>query len=174
LNEQKEFNVIKLEKFKKPDYDRLIRWIDSEELMVIFSAQAFSFPITHQQIEKYIKSSDRIAYKVIDTTNNEIIGHAEFKKVDYINKSARICRVLVGDKKNRNKGYGSLIIKELVRVGLEELQLHRIDLGVYDFNKQAIKCYQKCGFEIEGLLKDNIKFNDIYWSTYNMSILNKK
>ena len=166
--------MIKLENFIKSDYNRLINWIDSEELMMIFSAQAFSFPITHKQIEKYIKSPNRIAYKVIDTTNNEIIGHAELKNVDYKNKSARICRVLVGDKENRNKGYGSLIIKELVRVGFKELQLHRIDLGVYDFNKQAIKCYQKCGFEIEGLLKDNIKFNDIYWSTYNMSIINKK
>ncbi len=166
--------MIKLEKFEKLDYDRLINWIDSEELMVIFSAQAFSFPITHQQIEKYIKNSDRIPYKVVDIKNDIVIGHAEFKKVDFINKSARICRVLVGDKAYRNKGYGTLIIKELVKIGFEKLKLHRIDLGVYDFNKQAIKCYQKCGFEIEGLLKDNIKFNDIYWSTYNMSILNKK
>ena len=52
------------------------------------------------------------------------------------------------------------------------MKLHRIDLGVYDFNKQAIKCYEKCGFQIEGLLKENIKFENEYWSTYNMSILN--
>ena len=54
------------------------------------------------------------------------------------------------------------------------MDLHRLDLGVYDFNKNAIRCYQKCGFEIEGLLKENIKIRQEYWSTYNMSILNNK
>jgi RimJ/RimL family protein N-acetyltransferase len=166
--------MIKLEKFDKTDYDRLIGWIDSEKLMVVFSAQAFSFPITHKQLDVYVNTSNRIAYRVIDVTNNKIIGHAELKNVDYNNSSARICSVLVGNKNIRNKGYGTLIINELVRIGFSELKLHRLDLGVYDFNKQAIKCYQKCGFEIEGLLKDNVKFNDIYWSTYNMSIINKK
>jgi len=60
----------------------------------------------------------------------------------------------------------------LVRIGFSELKLHRLDLGVFDFNKQAIKCYQNCGFEIEGVLKDNMRFGDTFWSSYNMSILN--
>jgi RimJ/RimL family protein N-acetyltransferase len=166
--------MIKFEKFGKTDYDRFINWIDSEELMVVFSAQVFNFPITHQQLGAYVETPNRIIYKVIALKDNEIIGHAELNNIDYKNGSARICRLIVGDKNSRNKGYGTLIMKELIRIGFEELKLHRLDLGVYDFNKQAIKCYQKCGFEIEGLLKENVKFNTDYWSTYNMSILNHK
>ena len=64
-------------------------------------------------------------------------------------------------------------MNELVRIGFDEMKLHRIDLGVYDFNKRAIKCYENCGFQIEGLFRENIKFENEYWSTYNMSILNK-
>lgn len=164
--------MIQLELFKEEDFSRLINWVDSKKLMYIFSAERFTFPINHQQLLKYINTKDRIAYKVIDKTTNEIIGHADFSNINKQSKSARICSVLVGDKKSRNKGFGTQIINELVRIGFDEMKLHRIDLGVYDFNKQAIKCYEKCGFQIEGLLKENIKFENEYWSTYNMSILN--
>ena len=166
--------MIELKIFSNSDYDRLINWIDSEHLMHVFSAKAFSFPITHSQLNEYISHPNRVVYKVIDKNSKEIIGHAELNSINKTNKSARICRLLVGNSTDRNKGYGSLIINELIRIGFNEMNLHRIDLGVYDFNVNAIKCYQKCGFEVEGLLKENTKIGNEYWSTYNMSILNKK
>lgn len=165
--------MIKLELFEESDFSRLIHWVDSKKLMYIFSAERFNYPLNHQQLIEYINTKDRVSYKVIDVISNEVIGHADFSKINNKSKSARICSVLIGDKKNRSKGYGSLIINELVRIGFSEMKLHRIDLAVFDFNKQAIKCYENCGFEIEGLFKENIKFEDEYWSTYNMSILNK-
>jgi RimJ/RimL family protein N-acetyltransferase len=166
--------MIKLELFKEDDFVRLINWVDSKKLMYIFSAETFSYPLTHQQLKKYINTKDRIAYKVIETETGEIIGHADFSKINYSSKNARICSVLVGDDEKRNKGFGTKIINELVKVGFDELKFHRIDLGVYDFNLGAIKCYEKCGFKIEGLFRENLKFNNGYWSTYNMSIINKK
>ncbi len=166
--------MIKLEKFTKKDYNRLINWIDSEEIMVVFSGQIFDFPITKNQLDVYLNKPHRIVYKVIKTDSNKVIGHAELNNINLRSSNARICRVLIGDKKYRNKGLGGLIINELVRVGFSELKLHRLDLGVYDFNIQAIKCYKKCGFKIEGLLKDNMKFGKIFWSSYNMSKLNTK
>lgn len=165
--------MIRLEKFDKSDFDRMINWIDSEESMIQFSGPIFNYPITHEQLDKYIKADSRLVYKIINTDSGEIIGHAEINNIDNKNKCARICRILIGDKQNRNKGFGKAIIKELIRIGFSDLQLHRLDLGVFDFNHQAIKCYKDCGFEIEGLLKDTTKMGNEYWSIYNMSIINK-
>jgi RimJ/RimL family protein N-acetyltransferase len=164
--------MIKLEKFDKPDFLRLINWIDTEKALVQFSGAVFNFPLTVDQLEKYIKTDNRLAFKVLDAETCDTIGHAELNNIDCKNNHASICRVIIGDKHNRNKGYGKLIIKELVRYGFDELKLHRIDLRVFDFNHQAIKCYLDCGFEIEGLLKDTLKIEDEYWSTFNMSIIN--
>ena len=165
--------MIKLEIFKEEDFSRLINWVDSEELMYIFSAERFRYPLTHEQLTNYINTKDRIAYKVINKSTNEIIGHADFSKINKLSKNARICSVLIGEKEYRNKGLGTKIIDELVSIGFNKMKLHRIDLGVFDFNKSAIKCYEKCGFKIEGLFEENLKFKNNYWSTYNMSILNK-
>ena len=164
--------MIKLEKFEKRDYDRLIRWIDSETSMIQFSGPVFNFPITYEQLDKYVNTANRLVFRVVDSNTNEIIGHAELNNIDTKNNSARICRVLIGYKQNRNKGFGKAIIKELIRIGFVDLNLHRLDLGVYDFNQQAIKCYVDCGFEIEGLFRENSKVGNEYWSTYNMSIIN--
>jgi RimJ/RimL family protein N-acetyltransferase len=165
--------MIRLEKFDESDFERLINWIDSEESMIQFSGPIFNYPITHEQLDKYIAVDNRLVYKVINTDSGEIVGHAELNNIDNKNKSARICRILIGEKPNRNKGFGKAIIKALIQIGFCDLQLHRLDLGVFDFNQQAIKCYKDCGFEIEGLLKDTTKMGSEYWSIYNMSIINK-
>jgi len=164
--------MVRLEKFERSDFDQLISWIDSEESMIQFSGTIFKYPIDCEQLEKYISADNRLVYKVIDIETNNVIGHAELNNINHQHKNARICRILVGETSERNKGYGKAIIKELVRFGFEELKLHRLDLGVYNFNKQAIKCYQDCGFEIEGLMRENTMVGNEYWSSFNMSILN--
>lgn len=166
--------MVKLERFEETDYDRLISWIDSEEFMIQFSGPVFNFPLTREQLDIYLSADNRIVFRVLDSNTEEIIGHAELNNIDKKNKNARICRVVIGEKTNRNKGYGKAIIKELVKIGFKELKLHRLDLGVFDFNQQAINCYLKSGFEIEGVFKENYKVGNQYWSTCNMSIINTK
>jgi RimJ/RimL family protein N-acetyltransferase len=121
-----------------------------------------------------VNADNRLIFRVVDSDNDVIIGHAELNNIDLKNRSARICRILIGDNQNRNRGFGKAIIKELIRIGFNDLSLHRLDLGVFEFNLQAIKCYQDCGLNIEGLFKDKTRVGNEYWSSYNMSIINKE
>jgi RimJ/RimL family protein N-acetyltransferase len=56
-------------------------------------------------------------------------------------------------------------------MGFEKFGLHKISLGVFDFNEGAIKCYEGVGFKKEGLLRDSRRVGDSYWNLYEMSIL---
>jgi RimJ/RimL family protein N-acetyltransferase len=47
-------------------------------------------------------------------------------------------------------------------------------LGVYDFNKAAIRCYQKAGLVIEGTNRDCLLFKNKWWSLVEMSILEEE
>ena len=40
--------MIRFEKFEKPDYERLISWIDSEKTIIQFSVEEFTSPITKE------------------------------------------------------------------------------------------------------------------------------
>jgi RimJ/RimL family protein N-acetyltransferase len=163
--------MIRLEKFIRADFERFIRWIDSESFMYQFAGPIFTFPVTVQQLAKYTSETNRQIFKVIENDRERVIGHGEINRIDLRNKSARICRILIADKLDRNKGYGSLIVKELLKIGFDNLNLHRIDLGVFDFNKSAIKCYENCGFIKEGLLRDSFVIDGKFHSVFNMSIL---
>ncbi len=163
--------MIRLEKFTNKDFDRFISWIDNEKFMYQFAGPIFTFPITGSQLIDYISDSNRKVYRVINQKTGKVIGHGEINRINERNKNARLCRILIADKNDRNNGFGTMIIKELLKIGFGELKLHRIDLGAFEFNKSAIKCYEKCGFKIEGLLRDSFVIDNQFYSVYNMSIL---
>lgn len=55
-----------------------------------------------------------------------------------------------------------------------QLQLHRVSLGVFDFNLAAIACYEKAGFVKEGLLREARKVGNEFWNLWEMSILERE
>lgn len=173
MKEQTTQNMIRLEEFTNKDFDRFINWIDDERFMYQFAGPVFKFPITPEQLTDYISDKNRKVFKIIEVETRKVIGHGEIGRIDLKNKSARLCRILIADKNDRNKGFGALIINELLKIGFDTLNLHRLDLGVFDFNKSAIRCYEKCGFKIEGLLRESFVIENEFLSVYNMSILNE-
>ncbi|MEC5424319.1 GNAT family protein [Virgibacillus sp. C22-A2] len=168
--------MVELKYFERTDFKQLIDWIDSPQFLLQWGGPAFSYPLTEYQLEKYIENAnidntDTLVYKVISKETGDVIGHISLGKIDRINKSARVGKVLVGDKNVRGKGIGKLLMKEILKVAFDELKLHRVSLGVFDFNVSAIACYEKAGFIKEGLLRDTGKNNDEYWNLWEMSIL---
>lgn len=168
--------MIELKYFQRSDFKQLIDWSHSPAFLLQWSGSSFNYPLDGQQLEKYIENannenSEIFVYKVVDLELAETIGHISLGKIDRKNRSARIGRVLIGDKRARGKGIGQQMIKEILKLAFNDLHLHRVSLGVFDFNTSAIACYEKVGFTKEGLLRDTIKNEDEYWSLWEMSIL---
>jgi RimJ/RimL family protein N-acetyltransferase len=172
----KSVTKIALKPFGRSDFSRLIGWVKSPEFLLQWAGPIFNYPLDNAQMEKYINGSEkdfvkRKIFKVIWTDTNEVVGHIELNDIDKKNKSAALCRVLIGEPSLRGKGIGTQMVTRLLTVGFDQLGLHRIDLVVFDFNRAAINCYKKAGFTIEGHLRDARRLGDQYWSLYQMSIL---
>ncbi len=168
--------MIRLEYFDKNDFEQLIAWIDSDYLITNWAGAMFRFPLTHESLDWYLDEtndthSDAFVYKAIDTVSGKTIGHISLGSISEKNKSARVSRVLIGSDAQRGKGYCQAMMTAVLKIGFDEMNLHRISLGVYDFNTAAIRCYEKCGFKKEGLLRDVLKYEDRYWSLCEMGIL---
>ncbi|MFV8270868.1 GNAT family N-acetyltransferase [Flavobacterium sp. GT2N3] len=162
--------IIKLEKFTEIDFERLINWIENEEILAQFSGPIFEFPLTKEQLNDYLSSENVIAFKVIKVETNEIIGHSEIYKTE--NNEVKLCRILIGNKNQRGNGIGKKIINELVKYSYKELNAEKIELNVYDWNKSAIICYEKTGFEINPNKVSEIEVKGMKWISLNM-VLNK-
>jgi RimJ/RimL family protein N-acetyltransferase len=168
--------MIELKPFERADFQRLINWIDSEELLIQWAGGIFSYPLDEKQLENHLLSSigeepECLIFKAIDSMPGEIIGHIELCNINRRNKSATLARALIGPGNLRKRGIGTLMVKEALRIGFEELKLHRIEVNVYELNKYAISSYKKAKFQIEGILRDFIKVGDKYRNIYRMSVL---
>lgn len=168
--------MIRLEQFGQSDFKQLIDWISDEELLTNWSGALFSFPLTNNSLEWYISdtniagSSDAFVYKVVDAFDGRTVGHISLGGISWKNRSARINRVFIGNEE-RNKGYCREMVQAALKIGFEELQLHRISLGLYDDNTAALKCYEKSGLKIEGISRDILWYKQRWWSMIEMSIL---
>jgi RimJ/RimL family protein N-acetyltransferase len=169
--------MIKLEYFTEEDFQQLMDWIHNEHLITNWAGSLFSYPLTERSLDWYIEEtndlhkSDALVYKAVDSETGNMVGHISLGSISRKNHAARISRVLVGDVCQRGKGICTQMINAVLKIGFEQLQLHRISLGVYDFNEAAIRCYQRCGFVTEGVSRDVLRYNNEYWSLVEMSIL---
>lgn len=169
--------MIRLEYFDSGDFDQLINWIDSEALLINWAGSLFSYPLTQKSMQWYLKdannlaTSDALVYRVVDVDSNEVVGHISLGGISRKNRSARISRVLIGSTNHKGKGYCKDMMKAVIKIGFEDLNLHRISLGVYNNNESALKCYLAAGFTIEGTSRDVKRYNDEWWSLVEMSIL---
>ena len=120
-----------------------------------------------------IEESEAFIYKAIEQDTQKVVGHISLGGVSKKNRSARISRVLI-DPESQGKGYCKQMVQAVLKIGFEELKLHRICLGVYDFNKAAMRCYEKAGMVIEGTNRDCLLFNGKWWSLVEMSMLEEE
>lgn len=167
--------MIQLEYFTRNDFQQLIDWINTEELLMNWSGRMFLFPLTEDSLEWYIKDtnhgneSDAFVYKAVDETG-KAVGHISLGGISPTNKNARISRVFVSPDA-RGRSICQQMVEAVLKIGFQQLKLHRIALGAYDSNKAAIKCYEKAGMKIEGINRDIFLYNGQYWGMVEMAML---
>ena len=64
--------------------------------------------------------------------------------------------IIIGDKSAWGKGYGTAVLREVLRIAFAELDLHRVHLTVFPENERGRRCYAKCGFREEGYLRESL------------------
>ena len=50
------------------------------------------------------------------------------------------------------------------------MNINKIKLNVFSFNERAKKCYERCGFKVEGVLKQELFRNGKYYDEYVMAM----
>lgn len=168
--------MITLKYFEPADFDQLIEWSGDEAFLLQWSGPQFNYPLTTDQLVNYLNdandktTSSKFIYKAVEEDTNHLVGHISLGNIDRYNRSGRIGKVLLS-KDHRGKGYGYQMINSILKIGFEEFKLHRISLGVFDFNTSAISCYERAGIVREGFIRDARRYKDSYWNLIEMSIL---
>ncbi len=102
--------------------------------------------------------------------NGKCIGSARLHHISRTDRSATYA-IGIFDVSLLSKGIGSEVTKLILKYAFKEMKLHRVDLKVLEYNKRAIRCYEKCDFKIDGILRDSAFIEGNFHSDIIMSIL---
>jgi len=68
------------------------------------------------------------------------------------------------------KGLGTKVTIEVLKYAFITLGLQKVKLVVLEYNKRGIACYEKCGFQQESIIENNLLLDGQYYSDVVMSI----
>jgi RimJ/RimL family protein N-acetyltransferase len=163
---------LRLRPFEPADVKTLVGWIPSKEFLVQWAGHLYTFPLDEAQVRAHLSRVDGARRIIaVEAPAGSMIGYIELNRIDRVNRHAALSRILVGPSAARGKGLGAEMIRRTLAIGFEEERLHRIELDVYQQNLSARRCYERCGFRDEGLIRDFTFVDGTYWSSYRMSIL---
>lgn len=166
-------NLVYLKKLDKEYIDEYWKSLDGCDVESnIFTGTQIMFNKTG--IEKYLEEiasdNSRTDFIIFSKETDEMIGEVVVNDIYRNNRSANL-RIAISKKENFNKGYGTEAIKLALFYAFGMLNLHRIELEAFSFNRRAIHVYEKIGFKREGIKRDGCFFNHKYYDMITMSIL---
>lgn len=129
---------------------------------------------TDEEQKKFWRKANRgnqMLFAIVLNETAEFIGGCDVK-FEPKHERAEV-GIMIGEEKYHGQGIGTEVIKMLRDYLFQVWKIHRFQLYVLTNNPRAKKCYEKCGFQTEGLLRDYHKKGKQFRSLYIMSILKK-
>jgi diamine N-acetyltransferase len=107
---------------------------------------------------------------VENTIEGKLIGHVGLYKIDNVAKKTEF-GILIADDNSRGKGYGTKSTNLMVDYAFDILGMHKVTAEVLSENIASVTMFKKCGFSIDGCLRDDVYKNNRYYDVLSMSIL---
>lgn len=146
----------------EPDLKKLTGSVTSDE-----EAYAAPQPEENEKIRQWYMTrndqNNRLDLAVVYKESNQVIGEVVFNEYNEETDNVNF-RVLLSEA-SCNKGVGTEAVSMFIQYGMEELELHKISLEVFSFNPRAERVYQKVGFNLEGIKREEFIYNQEYIDT---------
>jgi RimJ/RimL family protein N-acetyltransferase len=138
------------------DLDRTYKWHNDHALYKTMGVFHYASRAADAEWlrKKQLFSNEEVNLGICLTENSRHIGNIYLRNIDWIARNAEL-RIFIGEPDCRSKGYGQAAIRLLVRHAQQDLGLLRLYLFVLEDNKPAIRVYEKCGFVVEGNLRNH-------------------
>ena len=121
-------------------------------------------------IEFHNNNPEEVLLVVEDTERGKLIGHVGLYKIDNVAKKTEY-GILLADDDSRGKGYGTKATKTMIDYAFNKLGMHKVTAEVLSENAASIAMFKKCGFSIDGCLRDDVFKNSRYYDVLSMSIV---
>ncbi len=168
---------IGLRSMRAEDAWLLYKWYNDQRVTGDLGSRTLNIGIPLEEmnwkVEKALGSDSELHMIIVALVDQKAIGTVSLRGIDQRSAAAEL-RALIGEPSIWGLGYGKEAVAMMCDHGFNALNLHRIQLRVAEYNLRAIACFTSCGFEREGLLRDDHYHLGGYRSSVVMSLLREE
>lgn len=130
----------------------IYQWVNREDLRDLTGTL---YPVSEYEHDNWMKAVTTDSKQKLFSIymNEKCIGTIGLKNMDFINRNAELF-IAIGEN-SEIPGRGTDAVNTLVNYCFMHLNFHKIYLHVFESNKRAIRCYEKAGFSVEGILREH-------------------
>jgi len=146
---------VRLRSFELSDVDEIMKHWNKMEIRNLIGGADMG-PVSRNDEEEWIRNTwkqrqERKAFIfAIETkTDNALIGGTSLFNIHWTHRSTE-AGIAIFNPENWGKGYGQEAMNLNLGFAFRNLNLNRVELDTFDFNKRAQKCYLKVGFKEVG------------------------
>lgn len=165
------------------DYKLFVKWLSDPAVLDYYEGRSNPFDLdkVKEKFAHRARGESRVNVGVIECKTNPI-GFVQYYKItpNEYNENDLIYMqdfqmpygmdIVIGETSYWNKGIGTEILQTLIN---HLFKHHNVDIVFIDpqtWNKRAIRCYEKCGFEAIDIIKERELHNGKYKDSLIMCI----
>lgn len=167
---------VTLREFRREDVTPLRSWM-ADRAVTKQLGGAFLLPYTWEQTEAYLGrmlggDAGGLNLVIADRDHLKYLGQVSLMMVDQLARKAELAIVL--PQARWGQGLGGEALALVLDFAFDQMNLNRVFLKVHADNERAIRCYQKCGFSLEGRLRQEAFKDGAYVDVLVMGLLREE
>ncbi len=147
---------VRLVPLREEDLKLLGQWQEDAVYARLLDARP-SVPDSPKDVQEYLdevkKSKNGWVFGIRLVEGDELIGFVELDGIMWTHGGGWI-GIGIGPAEHRDQGYGREAMELIIDFAFREVNLHRVQLSVFDYNERARALYEKLGFQREGTLRE--------------------
>jgi RimJ/RimL family protein N-acetyltransferase len=145
-----EGELVRLRKHTIANRTAYQRWYADHDIarLLRHDLQPMSYMQSLVSFETMIMPSSALGYTcaIHDMATDELIGTIGLTEVDQRVSKSSFFRILIGESRFWNQGYGTEATRMMMRLAFGQHGLEHVNLEVFDYNQRAITAYERVGF----------------------------
>lgn len=131
-----------------------LKWLNDPEVTRYLETKRSTEKELRTYYERMLNEKNAIVFAI--EVRRKHIGNAKLE-INWKHGYASF-GMMIGDKKQWGKGYGTRTAQLLTGYAFKRLGMHAVTLGVYGNHASAIKAYEKAGFSVKGRIPGMLDF----------------
>jgi RimJ/RimL family protein N-acetyltransferase len=156
-------------------FSRWSRDTEFRRLLDSGAAHTSSLTGTKKWLEKELdeQSINQHWFSVRKLDDDKLLGDIDLYIYNWPSRDAFV-GLGIGEREFWGKGYGTDLMKLIMRYAFTEVNLRRVTLTVFEYNPRAIRSYEKAGFRHEGRMRKVLNKEGRRWDILYMGILREE